>query len=249
MSFYNHAVFEVGPTRVNPVQDSNGWRERASIEACYTNRAAGCVCASPGPYRWDAELKIAFFTFACMCETIDTKPSDYLRTEMVEEETPEPVQPPPRRKGKVPKDFGKEILTAGEMQRQALRPWKGIQAAGIVINANQTKPPVLPSFEVPNGKQTPALSCARTGTPCFEQVEIERQKRQRAEEEVERLRAELRACRSCASSASSKSGSRPPSRQSAIGTPRKATPQCRTSRARKLAALQSPSQCDAVVCD
>ncbi|CAJ1356111.1 unnamed protein product [Effrenium voratum] len=184
MSFYNHAVFEVGPTRVNPVQDSNGWRERASIEACYTNRAAGCVCASPGPYRW--------------------------------EETPEPVQPPPRRKGKVPKDFGKEILTAGEMQRQALRPWKGIQAAGIVINANQTKPPVLPSFEVPNGKQTPALSCARTGTPCFEQVEIERQKRQRAEEEVERLRAELRACRSCASSASSKSGSRPPSRQSQL---------------------------------
>lgn len=159
MSFYKHATFEVGPTRVNPIQDSNRWRERTLIEGCHANRTANMLCVSPSPYRWE-ENPISNQVF--------------------------------RRRAKAPKDLNKEILTANEMMKQAVRLRKhfqqDIQAAGIAINANQAKPSVLPT----STPGTPLVYEAR--------VQLERQRRQEAEDEIDRLKAELRACRSRTSS-------------------------------------------------
>eukprot|EP00434_Breviolum_minutum_P020503 symbB.v1.2.018079.t1/scaffold1429.1/size119369/7 len=102
------------------------------------------------------------------------------------------------RRAKVPKDLGKEILTANEMMKQALRLGKDvnqdIQAAGIAIHANQVKPSVLPS------SASPEWLPPRCETPFVREVEWERQKREEAEKEVQQLKAELRAFQSQTSS-------------------------------------------------
>lgn len=171
MSFYKHATFEVGPTRVNPIQDSNRWRERTLIEGCHANRTANMLCVSPSPYRWE-ENPISNQVF--------------------------------RRRAKAPKDLNKEILTANEMMKQAVRLRKhfqqDIQAAGIAINANQAKPSVLPTSASPEWLPPAPVRCETPGTPLVYEVQLERQRRQEAEDEIDRLKAELRACRSRTSS-------------------------------------------------
>lgn len=109
------------------------------------------------------------------------------------------VEPKP-----APKDLNKEILTANEMMKQAVRLRKhfqqDIQAAGIAINANQAKPSVLPTSASPEWLPPAPVRCETPGTPLVYEVQLERQRRQEAEDEIDRLKAELRACRSRTSS-------------------------------------------------
>jgi len=179
MSFYREATFQVGPTRVSPIQDQLCWKQRATAELGPFSRSGPAHTASPGPYRW----------------------------ELVHQ-----PGPPVRRRGKAPKDLDKEILTAHEMQREALAHladvWN-LKPAGISFRAHKSKPTPGPPAEA-----VLALPELESCLNVSDEVEAERRKRQEAEDEVERLRRELRACRSCTTPTSARTGSCLASRQS-----------------------------------